>query len=248
MDAGETAQNKTGGATERPRVLVFYDYACPFCYIDQVRLARLAEEYDAELVLVPFELRPDMPDEGISASEHGLTHSERVEARLVEIAAEQGQPWVALDHIPKTHLAMVMAEVARDKGFEVHWRTHMAIFTAHYGTGADIGDRKVLLGIADEVGLDCAEVERSWADPAFDERLHQFGHLAMHLGVEQTPAALVCNELLIGSRPYGVLQAAIERCLVRPENVVKETGVENGLDAASSLPDERGAKGSEAVS
>ena len=41
------------------RVLLFFDYACPFCYVDQFRFAGLAEEHPMELVLVPFELRPD---------------------------------------------------------------------------------------------------------------------------------------------------------------------------------------------
>lgn len=209
---------------ERPRILVFFDYACPFCYIDQQRVRRLADEYDADLTLVPFELRPDIPDTGISASEHGLTHSERVDARLLEIAAEQGQPMRILDHIPKTHRAMVMAEVARDAGPEVHWRTHMAIFEAYYGEGADIGDPVVLERVAGDAGLDAAAVRAAWADPAYDQRLHQFTHLALYLGVDQTPAALVCNELLIGSRPYGVLQQAIERCLVTPKSVGGDTG------------------------
>ena len=32
-----------------------------------------------DLVLVPFELRPDAPAEGLSAAAEGLRHSERVE-------------------------------------------------------------------------------------------------------------------------------------------------------------------------
>jgi hypothetical protein len=54
------------------------------------------------------------------------------------------------------------------------------------------------------------------------ERLHQFRHIGMHLGIESTPAALICNELLIGSRPYGVLKESVDRCLVTAENVEQE--------------------------
>jgi Predicted dithiol-disulfide isomerase involved in polyketide biosynthesis len=106
----------------RPRVLVFFDYACPFCYIDQPRFDRLREEYDAELALVPFELRPRIPREGISAAEHGLGHSERVERRMLELAEEAGLPMELRDHVPNTHRAMLMAELSRDLG----WAQHLA--------------------------------------------------------------------------------------------------------------------------
>ena len=45
-----------GAATrphETPRVLVFFDYACPFCYLDWPRFKRLRASREAELVLVP---------------------------------------------------------------------------------------------------------------------------------------------------------------------------------------------------
>ncbi len=46
----------------------------------------------------------------------------------------------------------------------------------------------------------------------------------MHLGIDSTPAALICNELLIGSRPYQVLKDSIDRCLVTAENIEEEVG------------------------
>ena len=59
-EAAATAPN----GPVRPRVLLFYDYACPFCYVDQFRFERLAREHDVEIVPVaerqlnvpPFEL------------------------------------------------------------------------------------------------------------------------------------------------------------------------------------------------
>ncbi|MDI6900756.1 MAG: DsbA family protein [Anaerosomatales bacterium] len=206
----------------RPRVLVFFDYACPFCYIDQPRFDRLREEYDAEFALVPFELRPRIPREGISAAEHGLGHSERVERRMLELAEEAGLPMELRDHVPNTHRAMLMAELSRDLGWAQHWRTHMAIFRAYYGDGRDIGDDAVLLDVAEKSGLDPREVQASWDEGRYEERLHEFGHVALHLGVTATPSALICNELHIGSRPYGVLREAVQRCLITEQDLEGE--------------------------
>lgn len=175
---------------------------------------------DIEVFLVPFELRPGMPEEGLSASRDGLGHSERVDDHLRRVAREEGAAMKLPDLIPKTHRALVMAEVARDAGPDVHWRTHMSIFGAYYGDGEDISDKGVLLRVARRIeGLDAAAVEAAWDDGAMEERLHGFRHVALRLGIDSTPAALVCNELLIGSRPYEVLKSAVDECLLTPEGL-----------------------------
>ncbi len=161
---------------------------------------------------IPFELRPDMPEEGLSAAENGLGHTEHVEAQLLRDASEHGRPMVLPDHIPKTHRAIVMAEVARDGGPELYAAVHDAIFSAYYGEGRDIGDAEVLLGIAREHGLDEAGVHEAWNSGAYEERLHAYYHLALQLGVGTTPAGLVCKRLIVGTRPYRVLREAMQEC------------------------------------
>jgi predicted DsbA family dithiol-disulfide isomerase len=204
-------------AGARPRVLLFFDYACSFCYVDQVRFDRLAHEYDVEVVRIPFELRPDIPDSGVSARAQGLEHSERVEEHLQRITRQEGLPYRPVDHIPNTHKAMVAGEVARDAG--EFRRFQQAIFEAYFGEGRDIGEQSVLIESAVEVGLDPESVVEAWSSGTYEDRLHAFYHLALDLGVTATPAALICNELLVGTRPYGVVRDAVERCLITPDNV-----------------------------
>lgn len=177
-----------------------------------------------ELVLVPFELRPDAPPGGLSAEAEGLRHSERVEAHLIAAAREEGREMVLPDLVPNTHLAMALAEYARDLGEDMHRRAHDAIFDAYYVGGRDIGSREVLLDVASDLGLEPADVTEAWDSGRYDQRIHEYAHLAMHLGIDSTPAALICNELLIGSRPYGVLREAVQRCLLTPEKVEEEMG------------------------
>jgi predicted DsbA family dithiol-disulfide isomerase len=200
-----------------PRILVFYDYACPFCYVDQYRFDQLKTEHDVEIVLVPFELRPRMPTAGVSAREHGLGHSERVEQFLLNLAEQGGFPMSLPDAIPNTHLAIVMGEVARDRGGEVHERVHRGVFDAYFGRGLDIGKEEVLLAEAAGLGLDVDKVAEAWLTDEYEQRIRGFRNVAIAIGVTATPAALVCNELLIGSRPYGIIRDAVERCLVTPD-------------------------------
>ncbi len=217
QDTGSASE----GATVTPRILLFYDYTCPFCYVDQFRFDRLVRERDVEIVLVPFELRPEMPDAGWNMSElqaSGLDHG-HIEEHLLDIAQREGFPMTLPPFLPKTHLALALGELARDRGHEAHMAMHRAIFGAHFGDGADIGSRKVLRSIAAQLGYAAQELDRIWDEGTYDERLHQFRHVAMHLGIASTPAALICNELLIGSRPYKNIQDALDRCLVTPDNV-----------------------------
>jgi predicted DsbA family dithiol-disulfide isomerase len=91
---GQTDTKQGGADGSESRVLIFYDYACPFCYVDQFRFDRLENEQpDVEFALAPFELRPDMPEEGYQMSElEAAGQSDRVEDHLVRIAQRDGFP------------------------------------------------------------------------------------------------------------------------------------------------------------
>ncbi len=223
----DSAHLPAGGESARevapvaPRVLVFFDYSCQFCYLDWPRFKRLRAEHGAELFLVPFELRPSLPVDGEPLSEIGAGHSERVEEYMRRMAREADIGLVFPAFVPNTHRALVLGEYARDAGPEVHERVHEAIFSAYSASDQDIGGEEVLLRIAEEHSLDVGDVSAALADGRYDERLHQFRHLALELGITATPSALICNELLIGTRPYEVLKASIERCLVSELNVAE---------------------------
>lgn len=197
-----------------PRILVFFDYACPFCYLDWPRFKRMREEHDVELFLVPFELRPGLAAAGVPIEELGGGHSERVEEHMRSMAREGGLELAFPTFMPNTHHALALGEFARDMGPEVHEVVHEAVFAAYNGHAADIGDIDELARVARDCGLDAEEVRSVLSSGGYDERLHQFRHLAMSFGIAATPAALVCNELLIGSRPYAVLEDALRHCLV----------------------------------
>jgi len=217
---GVTGEDPGSAALIVPRVLLFFDYTCPFCYVDQFRFDRLATEREFETVLVPFELRPEMPPEGYSVSEleaAGLNHG-HIEEHLLDIASREGFAMALPGFLPKTHLALALGEMGRDRGHEAHLELHRAIFGAYFAREEDIGSRDVLLAIAQAQGFTSEQVTAVWDEGTYDERLHQFRHVALHLGIAATPAALICNELLIGSRPYRNLQDSLDRCLVTPEN------------------------------
>jgi predicted DsbA family dithiol-disulfide isomerase len=94
---------------------------------------------------------------------------------------------------------------------------------------------EVLLGIAETHGLDSEDVRQALAEGRYDTRIHHFYHLALAIGVSATPAALVCNELFIGSRPLAVLQQSLDRCLINAEKI--ESGVASVSDSLEDTGD-----------
>lgn len=158
-----------------------------------------------------------MPDEGISARAEGLEHSPRVEEHILKVARSEDVRMQLPDLIPKTHKALVMGELARDMG--IHERVHKAIFAAYFGDGEDIGSEQTLLRVAEAEGMDPGELVSAWADGRYEDRLHSFYHLALGLGVNSTPSALICNELVVGTRPYAVIRESVDRCLLTEANI-----------------------------
>jgi predicted DsbA family dithiol-disulfide isomerase len=215
-------------STQTPRILVFFDYACQFCYLDWPRFKRLRAEHEAELVLVPYELRPTMPAQGVPLSELGGAHSERVAVHMKRMAEEGGLELVSPDFVPNTHYALALGEYARDRGAEVHEQAHEAIFSAYNASGRDIGDEEVLLDVATGLGFDRTDVAAAFQEGRYEDRLHQFHHLALGFGITATPSALICNELFIGSRPYEVLVASLARCLVTEHNIASHIQLSSG--------------------
>jgi predicted DsbA family dithiol-disulfide isomerase len=188
-----------------------------------------------------------VPPEGWSAAARGLKHTERVEAFIFKQAAETGMPIrdPLPDMLPNTHAAIVMSEVARDAGHDTYRLVKDGIFTAYYGEGRDISDPEVLLDIARSAGLDPDGVRAAWGSEKYERRVHAMRHLALSLGISSTPASLVCNELLIGSRPYKLLAESLERCMLTRASIenaqVTGAGEERPHGAGSASHADEGA-------
>jgi len=211
-------QGESPSSAPVPRVLVFFDYACQFCYLDWPRFKRLRAEHDAELFLVPFELRPQLSEAGAPVSDYG-GHSEKVREHMERMAREGGLTLRLPDFVPNTHLALALGEYGRDQGPEAHEALHEAIFEAYNARGEDLGSREVLLHIAEDHAFDPDDVALAWDEGRYEDRLHRFFHLSLGMGVSATPSALICNELFIGTRPYRILEESLERCMVTPDKI-----------------------------
>lgn len=122
MTLRDEALDVLGGVPSAGEVLLFFDYTCPFCYVERSRYERLERETGTPVLPIPLELRPSLPAEGVPAAAYGLSHGDRVDAHLARVAREAGLPFVLPDVVPNTHRAIVLTETARDVGRDAHAR------------------------------------------------------------------------------------------------------------------------------
>ena len=148
---------------------IFSDPVCPWCYIGKARLERALEQRPDHPFIVewhPFMLAPDMPPEGMDRREYLQAkfgppeQVAKLHVPILEACEEIGLP-LALEKMERNPSTLNAHRLIHWAGLE--GRQHAvvsALFRANFAEGRDIGDRAVLLDIAEAAGLDRAMIAR----------------------------------------------------------------------------------------
>jgi len=141
---------------------IISDVVCPWCFIGKRRLEKalaLRPEIATEITWRPFQLNPDMPEEGMARADYIAAkfgdsgHSRRIHQTITEAGASVGIDF-ALDRIkrsPNTRNAhrLIRFASARGNGDAVVDR----LFRGYFLEGRDVGDIATLAAIAAEAGI-----------------------------------------------------------------------------------------------
>lgn len=90
---------------------------------------------------------------------------------------------------------------------------HQAAYQSFWSDGKDLGDLEVIIGIADGVGLDSADLVRHLEERKLSSVVMGQYQEALKYGIRGIPTFLVGNLLFTGAHPYGVFQEAMSRVL-----------------------------------
>lgn len=221
----------TGQDPRKMTIDIYSDVMCPWCIIGygqlQKGLARLDGEIEAEIRWRPFELNPDMPDEGEEQSEHiarkyrrTAEQTQAVRSQMRSVAEQAG---VSLDYSGegKAPAAMmwntfdahkVLAWALHTQGVEAQNRLKLALFTAHFNQRRNIGRRSVLLDIAEEAGLDRAAADAAIDDEQIARHVRAEQAQAFDLNITGVPAMIIEGKMLIpGAQTPEVYVDALRR-------------------------------------
>ena len=197
--------------TKKPELLatVFTDYICPFCYVGDVRLDRLRDDYDLKINWCFLEIHPETPVEGMATDALGYS-GERWKTmmdNLAVLAAEEGITFRPHTFTTNSHKSLLLAEAAKEAGADVFYTLHRRLFEAFFTEGLNIGDETVLSGLARESGVPNAVLARAWTDDRYEQRLQQYLAAAHELDVRATPTVFFGEKQRIdGALPFSIFR------------------------------------------
>ncbi|MFM0222843.1 DsbA family oxidoreductase [Paraburkholderia dipogonis] len=199
------------------------DVACPWCAIGlsslQLAIARLGDAVDVELVTHPFELNPQMGNDGEELVEHigkkyGRTPDQIAESQIAlrERGANVGFTFGPRTRIYNTFDAHRLLHWAGIKGKQLSLK--QALLQAYHGEGKAPSNHDVLVEAAESVGLDVAQARTvlQSGDYADEVRAEEEKYQAM--GIHSVPSIIFDNRyLLTGAQPVEAFEEAIRRIL-----------------------------------
>jgi len=219
-----TTETSGRKAMKQPiRIDFVSDVACPWCAVGlsslQIALSRLGDTVDAEIVMHPFELNPQMVEEGEDLVEHigkkyGRTPQQvgEAQAALRERGADVGFTFGTRTRIYNTFDAHRLMHWADIKGKQVQLK--QALLQAYHGEGKPTSNHDVLVEAAESAGLDGVEARAvlTGGDYANEVRAEEEQYQAM--GIHSVPSIIFNNHyLLTGAQPADVFEKTIQQIL-----------------------------------
>ena len=205
------------------KIEVWSDYACPFCYIGEKRLARALAKVDEKNITVEFksfELDPEASHEVISSTperfalKYGLSlvaAKERIE-QISMMGRREGIDFrYATTRYTNTFDALRLTKFAQEKG---HDEIITKLFDAYFTKNLELSDFAVLKKIAVECGLDGKEVDDVLNSDRYAEAVRYDELQAAQMGIHGVPYFVIGGKYgLSGAQPSDILKQAITEAL-----------------------------------
>lgn len=215
---------------------ILSDPICPWCHIGKAHLFRaLQKRPDHPFVLEwhPFQLNPDMPEEGMDRRAYlegkfgGKEAAVRAYAPVVE-AAETAGLEIDFEGIKTTPNTINAHRLIHWAGLEQK-QTHVvqALFEAYFEKGRDIGDIATLTDIGVACGMEREMLERLFASDADLDDIRARDAHARERGVSGVPTFVVANQhVLRGAQPPELWAQAIDDILeqIRAQDAAGDDG------------------------
>ena len=192
--------------TQPIRVDIVSDVVCPWCAIGYFQLAKAADEtgIGIEVHWLPFELNPQMAQEGENLREHlaakyGTTPegSKKARERLTDMGAALGFTFRYADdmRMVNTFRAHQLIDWAEDQGL-AH-KAKLALFEAFFTRRENLNEPNVLGDVAQSIGLDRdTALEMLWSGEKADI-VRQKEQFWTSRGVTGVPAMIFQRQHLV---------------------------------------------------
>ena len=194
-------------------ITIWSDFVCPFCFIGEAHLNGALEKFEhADDVTIEYKSFQLMPDgEYVPGKDYAETFSDmkgmplaQAEAMLKNVADSATRSGVDINYeiakLANTFDAHRVFQYAKEqgKGNEFFQRSYVA----HFTEGEILSDTETIVRLAEEVGLDGAEVLKIAKNQANAEKVEQDISEARAVGVQGVPFFVIDNKYAVsGAQP-----------------------------------------------
>ncbi|WP_354686112.1 DsbA family oxidoreductase [Cupriavidus necator] len=197
------------------------DIACPWCAIGlsslRQALQRLGDTVDAEIVLHPFELNPQMGAEGEAIVDYlGKKYSRtpaqiaETQAMIRERGAGVGFTFGERTRVYNTFDAHRLLHWAGLEGKQLPLK--LALLRAYHTDGKDPSHHDVLVEAAASAGLDAAQARKILESDDYADAVRAEEREYQGMGIQSVPSILFNNRYLVtGGQPVEAFEQAIRQ-------------------------------------
>jgi len=211
---------------------VWTDVACPWCYLGirhlRTALADFEHADEVEVVAHAYFLDPELSERSeLSEVEYLMAHKgitreqvDRAHERLTSLGSAEGFTF-DFDHlvvVPTSNAHRVVA-AAREYDLAAGTETGAdttqlrlleALDRAHFEMGLDISDADVLIGCAQDIGMEAEDVVAALADEQRASEVFSDYQIAVQMGIDSVPTLLVDRTFVVqGAQPVTALANAL---------------------------------------
>ncbi len=196
------------------------DVICPWCYIGKRRLEKALEslkgEVEARIEWLPFQLNPDMPEQGVARADYrrakfgSVEKGRALDARVAQEGAGEGIEFAfdRMQRTPNTVAAHKLIDLAQRQGKA--GPVVDALFRAYFEEAKDIGDAGVLAEIAKTAGVD------NWPAGVDAPKVAEQEERVRDLGISGVPTFIFDKKSgLSGAYPPDLLAQAIREAATK---------------------------------
>ncbi|MCX4171669.1 MULTISPECIES: DsbA family oxidoreductase [Paraburkholderia] len=199
------------------------DIACPWCAIGlsslQLALSRLSDTVDAQVIVHPFELNPEMGPDGEAivdylGKKYGRTPEQIAEtqAMIRERGASVGFAFGPRTHVYNTFDAHRLLHWAGIEGKQLPLK--LALLRAYHAEGKDPSNHEVLVEAAQSVGLDAAQASEVLRSGIYADDVRAEEREFQSKGIQSVPAIIFNGRYLVsGGQPVETFEQVIQQIL-----------------------------------
>ena len=175
-----------------------------------MRVAKLRQAYEIDIVYRHFPLHPDTPETGLTLEQLFAGRNIDIpaaKAQMSQLMENEGLPYGERTMTYNSRLAQELSKWAETQpGGET---IHDALFHAYFVDNQNVAKVDNLVAIAKQVGLSASEARTILEERRFRDAVDGDWQRSRELGVTGVPTFVIGKQGLVGAQPYEQLTSLV---------------------------------------